>query len=176
MRPCLSPLRAKRRGADFGADGESTDAPETGDEISEVDSDPEVENAKVVTQSLRERSASRQHKLNHKTALSHDCDVCMIGKTKNARKYKGESERKHDTYGEIWTMDHVVMTDWFGQPGIGGYDSMLSVKDRATNRAYAQPVLGMTAEETWDENQIRGNDVVDRIYCDNYPSTRRLAK
>ena len=49
-------------GADSGADGESTEAPETGDEISEFDSDPEEANAQVVRQSLKARAASLQHK------------------------------------------------------------------------------------------------------------------
>ena len=94
----------------------------------------------------------------------------MIGKTRNARKYKGHSERKPGAYGEIWTMDHVPMVDWFGQPGIGGYSNLLSVKDRATNRTYAQPVRGMMSEETCDElYDLRGSDQVGRIYCDNYP-------
>ena len=163
-------------GVDLDTDGVSTDAPPTGDDLSEDDSEGERA-TKVVRMSLKEKAASLRHRLTHKPALSDECDACMIGKTKNARKYKNRSERRPDTYGEIWTMDHVHMTDWFKQPGIGGFDDFLTVKDRATGRKFAPPVDSLNAEDKYDElNQLRGEDDVDRIYCDNWPAFKKACK
>ena len=78
-------------GVDLDTDGASTDAPPTGDDLSDDDSEGERA-TKVVRMSLKEKAATLRHRLTHKPALSDECDACMIGKTKNARKYKNRSE------------------------------------------------------------------------------------
>ena len=167
-------LKKKDEGTGDGTEGESTEAPPTGDDLTELDTDDE--DAQAVSRSLKNRAASLRHRLNHKPALSEECDACMVGKTRAARKYKNRSERQPNTYGEIWTIDHVHMNDK-QQPGIGGYDQFLTVKDRATGRKYAPPVRSMNAEDTFDElNHIRGDDEVDRIYCDNWKSFKKACK
>ena len=43
-----------------------------------------------VRRSLKDEAQSVRHKTTHKPALPEHCDACKIGKTRNARKYKGK--------------------------------------------------------------------------------------
>ena len=139
------------------------------------DSDMEEVAKKRVTKALR--ATTTKHKLNHKPALSDDCEDCMVGKLKAPRKYKGASERHPESYGEIWTMDHVYMRDWFGQPGIGGFSDFLSVKDRFTDRKYFVPVDSKDTLDTYDALlNLKGKDKVERVYCDGFKSFQKAIK
>ena len=51
----------------------------------------------------------------------------MRGKMKHVRKFKNRSKRNPKKHGDIWTMDHVYMRDWFNELGVGGFlDFLLS--------------------------------------------------
>ena len=69
------------------------------------------------------------------------------------------------------------MRDWFKCPGVGGFPDFLHIKDRYTGRCFCEPVESKDSEEThFVLNNTRGNDTVDRIYCDNWTAFEKAVK
>ena len=159
----------------------STEAPDSdASELEELETDEDEQdwyNSGTVRESLQQRADSAKHKLTHKPALSHNCEACLIGKTRALRKVKGKSTRQTKRYGDIWSMDHCYMRDWYQQPGVGGFPDFLSVKDRHTGRTFCCPTESKDTDETYDTlNNLRGDDRVRRIYCDGFKSFKKAIK
>ena len=106
-----------------------------------------------VRRSLREVANSIEHKKTHKPALPDHCDGCLRGKSRNAKKFKGKSTRAPAKFGDIWTVDHVWMRDWFGEPGVGGYPDAFNILDLATNYKCSEPVESKDTLETFNTLQ-----------------------
>ena len=101
----------------------------------------------------------------------------MWGKTRAPRKLSNRSTREVTRYAQIWTMDHVYMKNWFKCLGVGGFTDFLSVKDKATDTKYVVPVDSKDADETFDAlNNLRGDDTVERLYCDGWKSFKKAVK
>ncbi len=174
-----------RSSVDHGADHAvssdvaSTDVPDEESDwtVSEFDETTEDEAQRNVRTSLLQDMKDHEsvrHRLNHKPALSHNCEACMRGKTRHLRKKKNQQHRKPVNHGDIWTMDHVHMRDWWGQSGVGGFGDFLSVKDEATKVKYMVPVDSKDTLTTYNVlNTLRGDDTVKRVYSDNFGSLRK---
>ena len=129
-----------------------------------------------VRKSLRDEAHGLRHRLLHKPGLPKYCDVCMIGKTRQPRRFSGRT-RWPDKFGEIVTMDHVDMADKWQRVGIGGFKFNHSIFDIGTGFRYAQPVVSMDSLHTIDSlNHYIGDDVVIKMYCDNWSSYKGTCK
>ena len=119
-----------------------------------------------------------KHTLTHKPARRHDCWSCLKGKTRFLRKIRNSSKRKPPKkFGDLFTFDHIYMRDWYGQPGLGNFPDILNSKDIATKYRHAEPVSALNELDTFSAlNQIRGDDVIKRIYSDNFKSYRNVIR
>ena len=88
------------------------------------------------------------------------------------QKLKSRSTRKKaEEFGDLFIFDHVYMKDSFGQPGIGGAEEILIGYDDGTDTWYAEPSESKESLDTFTTlNQIEGNDQINYVYSDDYPS------
>ena len=131
----------------------------------------------AVRRSLRDTARSLGHLLTHKPAMSVHCEACMRAKARNLRKYAGRSTRDPKEFGDLVTVDHVVMRDLYGRPGIGGYPDAFLALDVATGWKACYPVDTKEAMETFRTLQsFKGNDSIWHVYSDNHRSIRKACE
>ena len=159
-----------------GTVGELTTANNTDDSDLECvsDTDPtEIE----VRHSLIKESMSLEHFLNHKRSLPDHCEMCMRAKTKRKPRKRGSFSRETTAFGEIGTIDHVVMKDWMGLPGVGGFYDALNYLDLFSGYKASVPVKKKDTFETFTAlNNIKGKDIFASIYSDNWEALKKAVR
>ena len=120
---------------------------------------------------LKAFAESPAHTRTHKPALPLYCEVCRIAKARNARKYKGQSLRCPECYGDLVTLDHTNMRDAFGCRGLRGKLRALVIYDLGTKFKTFDPVDSMGTRETLLIMQhSMGTESWKHLYSDNWSS------
>ena len=65
----------------------------------------------------------------------------MRAKSRNVKKFAGSLKREPAAFGDLITLDHMGMKDYWTEPGLGGLVATLDVLDHATRYTAALPVV-----------------------------------
>ena len=128
----------------------------------------------------KKEAASPEHHRNHKPAIPEHCDTCRRAKTRNKYRFAKRSLRECKKWEDVITMDHILMRDWYGRPGIGGYPDVLNLLDVATNFKYCEPVESKDTLDTYMSIKFclgdNYNDHVQRICSDGFKSLKKATR
>ena len=105
-----------------------------------------------------QEQVSVEHLLTHKPADTTRCETCMRAKSRTEKKFAGSLQREPVAFGDLITLDHMGMKDYWKEPGLGGMVASLDVLDHATRYKAALPVGSYEADEVIMKlREFRGN-------------------
>ena len=113
------------------SDAESSDATGDSDDIGTLDPLPPVRS---------------KHCLLHRPPRK-DCFVCLCGKIARMRQHRRLFERVLKSWGQLITVDHIVMKGWLGLV-VGGHNDILTSSGFATTWTLRDPITSMDALDT----------------------------
>jgi hypothetical protein len=139
---------------------------------SDADSDGSLDRVASIKRNLREVVNSTRHKLTHK-GDTRRCNICRRGKARNKGHRKGGFKRDSKQFGDLFTMDHILMKDWYDEPRVGVYPDAFAIRSlhkvlqsasgikQKSRRAAEQRPTGRTHQSSRSENYpIRPQPVV----------------
>ena len=110
--------------------------------------DPQLVRNPGEQERLRKEALSYRHLLTHKPANPY-CDFCVIGKSRDKKKYKNKFDRELSAFADIITADNVDMNDMGVFDQYHAMKRALVVKDLYTKFKYCFPVVTKHHDEQY---------------------------